>query len=50
MAFLADGWLYLVGGGAYEAGRLFGVGSNRNSSEVGGLGFGARRGGDGDGV
>lgn len=49
MEFLAEYWMYLLGGGAFIAGVIARRGSTRNSGEVGGLGLGDWLSGDGDG-
>ncbi len=47
--FLANYWIWVLGGAAFVVGRLLGIGSNRNSGEVGGTGLGDWLSGDGDG-
>lgn len=49
MEFLAEYWIWFVGGGAFVAGRLLGIGSTRKSGEVGGTGLGDWLSGEGDG-
>ncbi|MEL7106201.1 MAG: hypothetical protein AAGM21_09795 [Pseudomonadota bacterium] len=47
--FLADYWIWGLGIGAFVIGRALGIGSNRNSGEVGGTGVFDWFDGDGDG-
>lgn len=49
MEFLAEYWIYMLGGAAFVGGRVLGIGRGRNSGEVGGTGLGDWLSGDGDG-
>lgn len=48
MDWLAEHWIWILGGGAFVLGRLLGVGSS-NSGEVDGTGIWDWFDGDGDG-
>ena len=47
--FLMEYWFFLLAGLAFVVGRVLGIGTNRNSGEVGGTGIGDWLMGDGDG-
>ena len=49
MEWLSEHWIWVLGAAAFVVGRLLGIGSNRNSGEVGGTGIFDWFDGDGDG-
>jgi len=49
MAWLAEHWIWIVGGAAFVVSAVFNIGRGRNSGEVGGSGISDWFDGDGDG-